>query len=334
MSKLDSLIVYSESHNPYFNLALEEYLLSTIHERQILLYLWQNKDTIVIGSNQNPWKECNLGNVAEDGVKLARRISGGGAVFHDLGNLNFTFLADGSTFDVQRQTQVLLGAVKSLGFSPYFSGRNDLLISGRKFSGNAYYTQENASFHHGTLLINSDLQRIGRYLTPSNSKIASKGIDSVASRVMNLHDQNPDITIEAVQDALVSFFQEEYGPARFLAPYSQEQEHDRSLTDLYEKACSWKWIYAESPSFDFQFEKRFDWGEISFSLHLEDGTIMSAAVYSDTLLGSIIPKLKRALVGTQYSYPALQSSLQAISCTAEERILLEDVLSLLQEQVF
>lgn len=189
--------------DPYENLALEEALLSRVGEGELILYLWQNERTVVIGKNQNPWKECRTALLAEEGGHLARRLSGGGAVFHDLGNLNFTFLMPEAEYALSRQLSVIELACRSLGVPVQRSGRNDLLADGRKFSGNAFYKHNGKAYHHGTLMVDVDLERVSRYLSPSRAKLAAKGVDSVRSRVVNLKELVPDLTVERLADALV-----------------------------------------------------------------------------------------------------------------------------------
>ena len=148
------------SFDPHYNLAVEQYLLETVAEDQCILYLWQNENTVVIGRNQNPWKECKTTLLSQEGGHLARRLSGGGAVFHDLGNLNFTFLLPQADYDLDKQLDVIQTAVSSLGISTERSGRNDVLAEGRKFSGNAFYKNGNQAYHHGTLLVNADMDKL------------------------------------------------------------------------------------------------------------------------------------------------------------------------------
>ena len=207
------LLCRSRSFDPYETLALEEALLSRVGEGELILYLWQNERTVVIGKNQNPWKECRTALLAEEGGCLARRLSGGGAVFHDLGNLNFTFLMTAGDYDLPRQLTVLERACQSLGIPARRSGRNDLLADGRKFSGNAFYKHNGKAYHHGTLMVDVDLEMVQRYLSPSKAKLAAKGVDSVRSRVVNLREFVPDLTIPRLADALIAALAEVYAEA-------------------------------------------------------------------------------------------------------------------------
>jgi len=206
-------ITYIESgqFHPYKNLAVEEYLLLHCEPQECILYLWQNQNTVVIGRNQNAWKECKVESLEENGGHLARRLSGGGAVYHDLGNLNFTFLVSKENYSIDRQLEVIVKAVQKLGAKAEKSGRNDILIDGKKFSGNAFYEQEQHCYHHGTLMMNVNKEMLSKYLTVSKEKLQSKGVDSVKSRVTNLVDYIPDLTLEALKKALREAFEEVYG---------------------------------------------------------------------------------------------------------------------------
>ena len=204
------LVCRSRGFDPYENLALEEALLHRVGEGELILYLWQNERTVVIGRNQNPWKECRTALLSEEGGHLARRLSGGGAVFHDLGNLNFTFLMPAQDYDLPRQLTVIQRACRSLGIPAERSGRNDLLADGRKFSGNAFYKHNGKAYHHGTLMVDVDLDRVQRYLSPSKAKLAAKGVESVRSRVVNLREFVPTLTVEQLADALIAALAEVY----------------------------------------------------------------------------------------------------------------------------
>lgn len=183
MSSLRLLL--SDSYDPGFNLAVEECIFRQMSPTQHVLFLWRNAETVVIGQAQNPWKECNTRKMEEDGIKLARRSSGGGAVFHDLGNTCFTFMAGKPGYDKSVSTAIILNALTALGVAASASGRNDLVVDKpdgeRKVSGSAYRETKDRGFHHGTLLLNADLSRLANYLNPDVKKLQAKGITSVLS---------------------------------------------------------------------------------------------------------------------------------------------------------
>lgn len=199
-----STIIRGDSFNPWHNLAVEELLFETLDRDEIVFYLWQNQNTVVIGRHQNAWQECRVKLLEDEGGRLARRSTGGGAVFHDLGNLNFTFVVSREHYDVHRQLEVIRRAVATFGIDTAFTGRNDLVVTsnGAKFSGNAFKFSGNVGLHHGTVLVDADMTKLGRYLVPGSEKLKAKGIESVRSRVCNLAELNPSVTITALIDAM------------------------------------------------------------------------------------------------------------------------------------
>ncbi|MCL2826160.1 MAG: lipoate--protein ligase, partial [Eggerthellaceae bacterium] len=206
-----ALFLRSTSTNPFANLALERLLMDEVLPGEQLLFLWQNHRTVVVGRNQNPWKECRIAELEKDGGFLARRLSGGGAVYHDSGNLNFTFISPKASYSVERNLRVICDAVKSFGLDAAVSGRNDVEVEGMKFSGNAFFETDKASCHHGTLMIDVDVEELSRYLQPDPRKLSSRSIDSVKARVVNLQDLNSLVTVVSLGDALVEAFAREYG---------------------------------------------------------------------------------------------------------------------------
>ena len=217
---------------PYPNFGMEEYLLYHVEEEECILYLWQNEKTVVIGRNQNAWKECRREELEAAGGHLVRRLSGGGAVFHDLGNLNFTFITRKDNYDVTKQTEVILRAVKKLGVNAERTGRNDITVDGRKFSGNAYYETGDFCYHHGTILLSVDKEEMARYLNVSREKLRSKSVDSVKSRVANLIEFVPDLTVRRMRDSLEESFGEVYGlPADPFPPERLCEDEIRERTE-------------------------------------------------------------------------------------------------------
>lgn len=320
--KVNTKIILSSSNDPWYNLALEEAILSKVEKNQVILYLWQNDNTIVIGRNQNPWKECKCKEFEESGGKLARRLSGGGAVFHDLGNLNFTFIMDKNLENLEMQLRVILDAVKKLGIDAEFSGRNDILVQGKKFSGNAFYKDGDSAYHHGTILINSNMNSLGKYLQVSKEKIESKGIDSVRSRVTNLKDIEENITVKAVVASLEESFAKIYG-GNPTTEYADDTLY--SINNMYDKYSSWEWRYGETPKFDISFESRFPWGGIDIRLKLHNGVIQSANVYSDAMNSKLIQDISVILEGLPFKQESISDELDNISVNEKDQIIINDL---------
>ena len=255
--------------DPSYNLAMEQYVFDCLPRDRMYFMLWQNDNAIIVGKYQNTISEINEEAVRERGIRVVRRLSGGGAVFHDLGNLNFTFSVTEENYDLHRQQQVILTACRLLGLRAELSGRNDLLAEGRKFSGNSFYAHNGRAFHNGTLLVDADMTKMGRYLSPSTAKIASKGVDSVRSRVVNLRELCPGLTIEKTAEAMNRAFEQVCG---LTAAPLQEQDFDHNALDaLYAQFSSRDWVYGRSAPLDFACGDKFPWGEVSLHLRVERG---------------------------------------------------------------
>jgi len=304
----------SNSFNPWHNLSLEEYLMSTVKDDEIILYLWQNEHTVVIGKNQNAWKECAWQQLEDDEGKLARRLSGGGAVYHDLGNLNFTFIMNKEHYDLHKQHTVIINALKSFDIVAEFSGRNDMLIDGKKFSGHAYYYSKNKSYHHGTLMVDSDLEKLGYYLKPSEKKIKSKGVDSVRSRVTNISDKNSRVTIENLKQAMDESFVELYS-----GEVSQEwyDENIDSINELYGKYSSWEWRFGQSPVFDISYTEKFPWGEVEFEFSLRSGEITQSNIYTDAMDTELFNGLCNNLKGCKFQKEEIKAVIEKTMANEE-----------------
>ena len=306
----------STSYDPYYNLAVEQHLMETVEEGTCILYLWQNENTVVIGRNQNAWKECRISLLEQEGGHLARRLSGGGAVFHDLGNLNFTFLVPQADYCLDRQFSVIQEAARNFGIPAEKSGRNDVLADGRKFSGNAFFRSGTRAYHHGTLLLDVDTQRMGRYLNPSKAKLQSKGVDSVRSRVVNLRELNPDITIPKLKAAMAEAFAGVYGLP--LGRIQADALDKLCIDSLRQRNGSWEWLYGQKIPFTFEWEDRFPWGGIQITLRVENGIVQQAKIYSDAMDWSLAPKLEQALTQCRFSQEALQERLASAGTGVEE----------------
>ena len=287
----------------YENLALERLLTETAGEGECILYLWQNRHTVVIGRNQNAWQECRTTQLERDGGHLARRLSGGGAVYHDLGNLNFTFCLRTKDYNLPRQQRVLLNAVRSLGIPAELSGRNDLIAEGRKFSGNSFYSHAGRSFHNGTLLLSADLESLGKYLTPPRAKLERKGVASVRSRVCNLSEFCPDLTVERLENALIAAFEQEYAlTAQAVDIASLDGEKLQQYRDEF---ASWEWNYGKMRPFTFSCEGAFDWGGVTLQLTVNDGLIEHADIYTDALDAEFPGQVAESLHGCRFTVDAL-----------------------------
>lgn len=292
-----------DSVDPYLNLAIEQHLLETVEKGTCILYLWQNENTVVIGRNQNAWKECRTSLLEEEGGRLARRLSGGGAVFHDLGNLNFTFLVNEEDYDVDRQLTVIQTACRALGLTAERSGRNDVLVDGRKFSGNAFYHSKGKAYHHGTLLVDTDGEKLARYLSPSKAKLQAKGVDSVRSRVVNLAELVPGLTCDRMAEEMAVAFGTVYGLK--VEELSSDGLDGAKVEALRARNAGRDWLYGPRLPLSFECEERFDWGSVQLQLQVESGVVVQAKVYSDAMDWDIAPELERVLTGSEFSQDAL-----------------------------
>ena len=282
--------------DPHRNLALEEALLASLPEDQAILYLWQNRHTVVVGAGQNAYAECRLDLLEAEGGTLARRSSGGGAVYHDMGNLNFTFLVPRADYDVARQLKVILEAVRALGVHAEPSGRNDLTAEGRKFSGNAFRILKDGALHHGTLLVNVDMALLGRYLNVSKDKLKAKGVKSVPARVVNLSELSPAVTVDTMRQAVIDAFSNEYGAAT--VEDADGIPVDPALIARYESPA---WNYGKPPEGDLKLATRFLWGGVEVNASVKDGRLTGVSVFTDAMDETLSEKLSCRLEGCPYS---------------------------------
>lgn len=290
-------VIISGSKEPSYNLAAEEYLVSVCRPEDEILFLWQNERTVVIGRNQNPWKECDVEAFHGIGGKLVRRLSGGGAVYHDLGNLNFTFVSAVSDGLVERNSAIILNTLELYGVNAQFTGKNDILVGEKKVSGCAYYEENGILCHHGTLLVNTDIDALEAALKPSVLKLQSKGIDSIRSRVMNLFEMDTRITVPELTSALCRQYTGSDQFEDLQTCYPETLPEISSRRAVYE---SWDWCFGESPEFSIQQAHRFPWGEVDIHLNMIDGVIRNVKVFTDALDVNVSARLESDLKGERY----------------------------------
>lgn len=312
--------------NPYENLALEACFLENCPPDTCICYLWQNQKTVVIGKNQNAWRECNVDLLEAEGGYLARRLSGGGAVFHDQGNLNFSFIAPLADYSVSRQLDVICRAVERFGLQVQKSGRNDILADGRKFSGNAFQKNKYNGCHHGTLLVDTDTAQMARYLTASAEKLQAKGVSSVRSRVVNLKELCPTITVEKLSQAIFLAFEQVYGlSAQTLPPVDWETVQKKAAA-----LSSWQWRLGKSLSFSFEISNRFFWGEILLRFSITGGRTEKVQVYSDAMDTDFIEKIPPLLQGLPASFSAFAQALSPLTQIPQYTSMAVDLQTFLQ----
>ena len=302
-----NLLYVSTSPDGWRNLGVDEYFLDHIGEDDMLLYFYVNRNAVIIGRGQNPWAECNLSAMERDGVQLVRRITGGGAVFHDEGNPNFSFIAGEKRYDLQRQLGMILDAVRALGIPCEFSGRNDLLADGRKFSGNAFCSRGCVRQHHGTLLIDADLTRLQNYLNVDPRKLQAKGAKSVRSRVCNLRQFVPGLSRDQMLDALKRAFGETYGPYIEL---QTENLDENAIAPYVGKQRSEEWRLGKTPRFDLEIENRFPWGNVQLLLTLRQGRVDEISVYSDAMDADLADEIRSRLLGVAFGSAPLADALR------------------------
>lgn len=290
---MNCYLLISSEDNVYFNIALEKTLTDWLPKNSIALMLWQNDKCVVIGKNQCAQVECDLAAMEENGIKLARRLSGGGAVYHDKNNLNFTFAASPEIYDVSRQLGVVEKAINSLGFNCTRSGRNDITIDGRKFSGNAFLREKNAYFHHGTILIDTNTSMLSKSLTVNKQKLQSNGVASVVSRIVNLKELNQNISVQDVKNALTISFQAEYGNAEELL----QRQFAVGANELAKKLGSQKWLLGENIKLSNNIITRFNWGLTEIWYDLAGGVVKNLKIYSDALDVEGIEQAQQKLCG-------------------------------------
>lgn len=296
-------IILNEHTDPYFNLASEEYLID--HTEGEVMMLWRNAPSVIIGKNQNAYAEINEPFVRSKGIKVVRRLTGGGAVFHDLGNVNYTCIVpreSGQTLDFARFAMPVIGALRALGVPAEFSGRNDITIEGKKVSGNAQCVRGGKMMHHGTLLFRSDMTDLAGALNVDPEKIQAKGIKSVRARVGNIGDYLPDYDVLSFKHYLEEFFE---GEKR---GFTEEEEKEIAL--LTEKKYStWEWNFGESKELSVRKKKYYPFGLVDFRLSADGGVIRECDISGDFFGVSDVNELASRLIGVRLESEALKAAI-------------------------
>lgn len=289
-------IIIGNQYNPHLNLAVESSLLDDGNANVVTMFLWKNQQTVVYGYNQNPFTECNVELLLSEGGFAARRRTGGGAVYHDLGNLNFSFVANKKHYDVAKQMSVIQKALEIFGLKTEVSGRNDILFDGRKFSGNAFGIYKDRRLHHGTILIKTDGEKLAKYLKVNPAKLQKHGVKSVASRIINLSEV-ADITSDSIIPYLSKAFENVYGAK------AEVIEFNDLLTDKVLKTrdlfASDEYLFGKWRNFHAKKSAQFAWGlvEIDMQINEEKGIIESVSIASDGLEPNLIDQTEQLLIG-------------------------------------
>lgn len=306
--------IINNSNNPYFNLALEEYLMKQAALDTDKLILWQNAPTIVIGKHQNALAEINYPYAQDNNIQVVRRLTGGGAVYHDLGNLNFTFLINQDNFvaaDFSVFAEPIIYCLNTLGVRAEFNGRNDIVVDYKKFSGNAQYYYKNTLLHHGTILFDSDLSVLGQALKPKK-KYAGRAIKSVQSLVTNIKLYLPD-------DMSISTFKQLLARSIFAYHNRPYQEYELTAKDINavnklmtDKYSTWAWNYGSAPAFTYQKELNFAGGRLTFNFNISRGLIRECKFYGDFFEQQPVQELEAVFTGRRYEDANLRSMLEKV----------------------
>ena len=300
--------------DPRINLAIEEYALKNLDINETYLLFYINEPSIIIGKNQNTIEEINTEYVEGNGIHVVRRLSGGGAVYHDLGNLNFSFITkdDGESFhNFLKFTEPVIMALEKLGVKAELSGRNDLTAEGRKISGNAQFSTKGRMFSHGTLLFDSEIDSVVSALKVKKDKIESKGIKSIRSRVANISEfLNEKISIEEFRSLILEYI---FGGRDKIQEYELTEEDWEKIHQLSkERYQNWDWNYGKSPKFNLQHSHRFPVGQIDIRLEVTKGVIDDSKIYGDFFGVGDVSEIEDKLAGIRYEKTEIEKALANI----------------------
>jgi len=306
------LCIYNKSINPYFNLASEEYVLKNFTEDCFML--WQNASSVIVGKHQNTLSEINPEFVKKNNIAVVRRLSGGGAVFHDLGNLNFTFITnagENKKIDFIKFTSPIIEVLQKLSIEAYFSGRNDILIDGKKISGNAEHLYKNKVLHHGTLLFSSVISDISQALNVNNNKYIDKSVKSVSSRVTNIceHLKKP-LSINEFIEMIFSHINNNHKECR---NYDFNKNDIQKINELVEKKYStFDWNYGYSPKYNFSKSIHTQGGNLDFFINVDKGIITNIKIFGDFFNKHDITELEKLLTDIPHNEDIISKKIENI----------------------
>lgn len=307
------LCIYNKSTEPFFNMAVEEYLFKNFKDN--IFMLWQNDNAIIVGKHQNTLSEINLEYVKDHKIKVVRRLSGGGAVYHDLGNLNFTFItnAEGpSIVDFKGYTQPIIDILRKFGIEAKFEGRNDLTIDGKKFSGNAVHVVRNRVMHHGTILFSSILEKVSNSLKVNPLKYKDKTVKSVRSRVTNVNEHlKEEVELPDFIELVMKHVFEMYSDAR---PYELSEDDKRAIQVLADnKYSTWEWNYGYQAKYNFEKLITTGGGSLEFHMDVVDGLIVKVQIFGDFFSKRDISDVEKILIGVRHDEHSIRKALKLVN---------------------
>lgn len=306
--------IVNTSNDPAYNVALEAYAFQKLTDIDEIFILWINEPAIIIGRHQNTIQEINKEFIDKNGIHVVRRLSGGGAVYHDLNNLNYTIISNNTqegAFDFQTFSQPVIDTLAKLGVKAEFTGRNDLEINGQKFAGNAQAYYKGRMMHHGCLLFDVDMSVLGQALKVSKDKIESKGIKSVRARVTNIVDHLSDkITVQEFSDAILAQMKEEYPEMDEYVLSDAELSEIQAMRD--NQFATWDWTYGKAPEYTIERGVRYPAGKITTYANVENSTIKSVKIFGDFFGVKPVDDIEKMLEGVRYDYKDVLAALKTV----------------------
>ncbi|HHU5254951.1 TPA: lipoate--protein ligase [Streptococcus agalactiae] len=306
--------IVNTSNDPAYNVALEAYAFQKLTDIDEIFILWINEPAIIIGRHQNTIQEINKEFIDKNGIHVVRRLSGGGAVYHDLNNLNYTIISNNTqegAFDFQTFSKPVIDTLAKLGVKAEFTGRNDLEINGQKFAGNAQAYYKGRMMHHGCLLFDVDMSVLGQALKVSKDKIESKGIKSVRARVTNIVDHLSDkITVQEFSDAILAQVKEEYPEMDEYVLSDAELSEIQAMRD--NQFATWDWTYGKAPEYTIERGVRYPAGKITTYANVENSTIKSVKIFGDFFGVKPVDDIEKMLEGVRYDYKYVLAALKTV----------------------